>query len=1118
MLIGCFLFPACQPKREEIKLLVFSKTDGYRHASIGAGQQALFKMGADKGFSVDTTEDATWFTEENLAKYSAVVFLNTTQNVLDHRQQADFERYIQSGGGFVGIHAATDTEYQWPWYNKLVGAYFKSHPNNPNVRTATMNVVNKNHISTSALPDTWERTDEFYNFKSIYEGITPLIEIDESTYEGGENGDYHPMTWYHDYDGGRSWYTNFGHTDETFEEAPFLEMLWGGIQYAVGENLMPNYSQATSLRVPPDNRFVMEVLDDNLYEPAELVVLPDGRILFTGRRGTLSLHDPEKRETKVVGQLLVYNGQEDGLMGIALDPKFEENHQLYMYYSPAVEEPIQYLSRFDFVGDSLLLASEKVLLEVPVQRDECCHSGGSVEFGPDGLLYLSVGDDTNPFETAYAPINEESGRGPWDAQKSSANPFDLRGKILRINPNQYGDYDIPDGNLFPKDGSKGRPEIYVMGCRNPYRISIDKKSNYLYWGDVGPDARVDSSRGPRGYDEVNQARKPGFFGWPYFVGNNYAYRDVDFGTQTLGEWYDPVQPVNNSPNNQQSGPITLPPAQPAFIWYPYVASPDFPIVKEGGRNAMAGPVYHHDLFNGTPSQFPKYYDGKLFIYDFMRDWIFAVTMDQTGDLQKIEPFLPELKLSSPVDMEFGPDGALYMLEYGTRWFARNRDARLIRIDYKEGNRAPVPEIAADKEIGAAPLTVEFTAEGSRDYDLEDELSYQWTFPDGSTAKGLTASYTFEEAGVYEPTVTVTDKMGASSSRPIEIQVGNEPPQIALSLEGNETFFWPGHAMPYRINVMDKEDGSAEAGTIAASGVSVSFDYLGNSEDATIQAQDHAAMASASMIAAGKELISSYGCVACHDVEKAVQGPSYRKVSEKYAEKQDAIPYLVGKIINGGIGVWGEAAMPAQSQVSQVDASKIAAFVMAIAQEAETKPSLPLAGNLAFDQHQNWGNGSSYLLQVSYTDKGGEKIGPLEAYATRSFRSARIMMTERNQEMSQRFGTPRIERGSNDRYGAFRQGSMAVFPSLDLTGLTQIEFNAKGFTQNAQIEIRVDGPDGPMLGSLEASEVSKNQFANKRISLNPTTGIHDLYLLLKTPEGTEVEGNAIGVRWIYFPKP
>ena len=226
---------AAAPLTDASGVLVFSKTSGYYHESIPDGIAAIQKLGSENDFQVDTTKDASKFTESNLRKYKAIVFLSTTQDVLNDDQQKAMESYIKSGGGFVGIHAAADTEYKWPWYNKLVGAYFKSHPNNPNVRNAVINVTDKSHPSTKELPEKWERSDEWYNYKDINPDLKVLARLDESSYEGGENGDNHPIIWYHEYDGGRAFYTGGGHTKESFQDPVFMKHVLGGIEYAMGE-------------------------------------------------------------------------------------------------------------------------------------------------------------------------------------------------------------------------------------------------------------------------------------------------------------------------------------------------------------------------------------------------------------------------------------------------------------------------------------------------------------------------------------------------------------------------------------------------------------------------------------------------------------------------------------------------------------------------------------------------------------------------------------------------------------------------------------------------------------------------------------------------------------------
>lgn len=231
-LVGVLTTADARTTKPKDAVLVFSKTKGFRHQSIGAGKRALMKLGDENGFKVDTTENSDLITPENLKNYKAIVFLSTTGDILNDQQQAALEQYIKKGGGFVGIHAAADTEYDWPWYNQLLGAYFMSHPKQQNVE---IEVVDRNNIATKMLPARWKRFDELYNYKNIVPEIKVLMKLDEKTYEGGKNGDNHPFAWYREFDGGRTFYTGGGHTDESYSEPLFMQHVLGGILYAMGK-------------------------------------------------------------------------------------------------------------------------------------------------------------------------------------------------------------------------------------------------------------------------------------------------------------------------------------------------------------------------------------------------------------------------------------------------------------------------------------------------------------------------------------------------------------------------------------------------------------------------------------------------------------------------------------------------------------------------------------------------------------------------------------------------------------------------------------------------------------------------------------------------------------------
>ncbi len=1066
------------------KILVFSKTASFRHQSIESGIQFFKNLGVEEGFTVDTTENASRFNQSNLKQYKVVVFLSTTGNVLNDAQQLDFERYIQAGGAYLGIHAASDTEYDWPWYGKLVGGYFNGHPgkNVSNVQKGTMYVLDKNHPSTSFLPDTFEKTDEFYSFKSFSPTVTPLIRVDEKSYQEGTMGDFHPMAWYQEYDGGRSFYTNFGHTNETFTEPLMVKHIAGGLLWAASGPAL-DYSKIVS--TPEENRFTKIVLDQRLDEPTELAVLNDGRVFYTERKGKVKLYDPKTNKAKTINELDVYTKFEYGLMGLNIDPNFDKNHWVYLYYSPVKGDTANTLSRFVFdeKKQMLDLASEKMVMKVPVKRTECCHTGGSIDWDKQGNLYLSTGDDTNRFDSdGYGPMDNRPNRQGWDARASSSNTNDLRGKILRIKPTESGSYTIPEGNLFPVGMAKTRPEIYVMGCRNPYRISVDKRTGFLYWGEVGPDAADNSDKyGSKGHDEMNQARQAGYFGWPLFVADNRPYKHRDFNDNTVTYTFDPSKPINDSPHN--TGINELPPANKAYIYYPYADSPEFgPIVGKGSRNAMGGPVYYFDDYAPSSVKFPKYFDGKFFSYDWTRDWINPVTMTPKGDFVKIERFLPSAKFSHPMDMAFGKNGALYLLEYGPNWFAQNDEAMLSRIEYNAGNRKPELVVVADKKAGASPMKVTFDTKGTADPD-GDPITYSWNFGNGQMSNKPNPTVTYSKPGNYKAKITVKDTKGNISIETLNILVGNEVPKVELVVKGNKSFYWDDSKIDYEVKVADKEDGSIENNKIKAEDVYVKIDYL-EGFDKTIIAQGHQMNTSFST---GKRLIELSDCKSCHSIDKKSIGPTYLDVSKKYKSGNTNIGKLSDKILKGGGGVWGEQAMAAHPTLSNDDAREMVKYILSLSDPK--KASQPIKGEYVTDKNAKAG---TYILSASYTDKGANKIAPQSATESVALRSAKIKANtydETNKTMNYKVEP------IGEMVIATANGGFISFKNIDLTNISSLNIGAFVMDPRlagGKIELRTDKIDGNKLGEIEVKIGEKP--APKSLTIPKTNGVHDLYFV------------------------
>jgi glucose/arabinose dehydrogenase len=565
-------------------------------------------------------------------------------------------------------------------------------------------------------------------------------------------------------------------------------------------------------------------------EPMSLAVLPDRSVLHTARNGTLRRTDANGN-TSVVANIAVYTHDEEGLQGVAVDPNFSSNRYIYLYYAPPLSTPsgdapstgtnwsawqgVNRLSRFTLTT-SWQLEGEQTILDVPADRGICCHVGGDIDFDAAGNLYLSTGDDTNPFQSdGYSPIDERTDRNPaFDAQRTSANTNDLRGKILRIKVNADGSYSVPSGNLFVDSDPKTRPEIYAMGFRNPFRMSVDKATGAVYVGDYGPDAGSSTSRGPSGQVEFNRITSPGNYGWPYCTGTNTSaetYAEWDFATATAGAKYNCTGgPTNNSFRN--TGLTTLPAARPAWIRYAGDAGspPEF---GSGSESPMAGPVYRYNASSTSTVKFPQSLDGTFFAGEFGRRWIKAVTVNSDGSRGTIESF--PWSGTQVMDMAFGPDGALYVLDYGTGFFGGDANSGLYRIEYAPGGKAPIAKASADKTSGKAPLTVNFSSAGSSDPE-NGALTYSWNFGDGTSSTSANPSKTYTSNGVYTATLTVKDPTDRTATASVTVTVGNTAPTVTFTVPKNGQVFSFGDTVPYQVSVSDPEDATIDCTRVKVS--------------------------------------------------------------------------------------------------------------------------------------------------------------------------------------------------------------------------------------------------------------------------------------------------------------
>jgi type 1 glutamine amidotransferase len=552
--------------------------------------------------------------------------------------------------------------------------------------------------------------------------------------------------------------------------------------------------------------------------------------------GTIHSYDPASKQVKLLTTLPVMGNRgsgselvknEEGLLGIVPDPAFATNGWLYVYWMPhdSIDREKRIGQRtisrltYDKATQSIDQASRKDLLKFPVQIHSCCHAGGGMAFDSKGNLYVGSGDNnSSEGSSGYSGNNwtaEYQGISFQDARRTSGNTNDLAGKIIRIHPEADGTYTIPAGNLFPPGTEKTRPEIYVMGVRNIARLQIDPERQWLTAGWVGPDAASPSpTLGPAKYETATILTSAGNQGWPYCMGNRQPYRDRSSTDATvLTGWYDCDNLKNESPRN--TGLVDIPPARDNMIWYaPDGGGPVFPdradgsgiptyvkadatytqpYLRGGGQAIMSGPTYHRDRVDTASGvAWPAYWDDKWFIGDQSNAANrVAVTVDPAGVPRQAPPVFGEslraiipggngdTRLQSWMDAKFGPDGALYLLDYGGGFFTLHANQKLIRVTYQGGAPTPAPA-ATSVAVQNKPLTVAFT--GSR----SGGVSYRWEFGDGGTSTEANPRHTYARVGKYTAKLTVTYANGETATTQTAVTVGCATPDTRTTVWVDQT--------------------------------------------------------------------------------------------------------------------------------------------------------------------------------------------------------------------------------------------------------------------------------------------------------------------------------------------
>ncbi|MFJ6194835.1 ThuA domain-containing protein [Micromonospora sp. NPDC092111] len=734
------------------------------------------------------------------------------------------------------------------------------------VQQAVVDLTDRQHPANKGLPLTWTRSDQWINWDPSPTGkVHTVAQVEEGTYRPGlsGNGAFHPISWCQDFDGGRSFYTGMGRTEASWTtDTQFQSHLAGAIRWSTG--MVRGDCQATvaaNYRIDRLTAANQQGQLDQIGEPHGLTIAEDGRIFYIGKAacptgpvvswddpkvglgcGTIHQWDPKTGQVKLLTTLPVMGNRgsgselvknEEGLVGITLDPAFARNGWLYVYWMP--HESIdrdkrigkRTVSRFTYdpARQSIDQGTRRDLLSWDTQIHSCCHAGGGMTFDESGNLYVGSGDsNSSGGSDGYSGNNwtqDYQGVSFQDARRTSGNTNDLNGKILRIHPEDDGTYTVPAGNLFTgaeEGGGKTRPEIYVMGVRNISRIAWDPVNHWLTAGWVGPDAGAPSPElGPAKYDTATVITSAGNQGWPYCMGNRQPYRDrSNTDAKVLTGWYDCDNLKNTSPRN--TGLVDLPPARDNMIWYsPQGGGPVYPqrtdgsglptyrlgdetftesYLKGGGQAIMDGPTYQREKVDTTSGvAWPEYWDDKWFIGDQSNaNNRIAVTVDpKTVRKQGRPAFAEDLRaivrsgnganqLQSWMDAKFGPDGALYLLDYAGGFFSLHANQKLVRVAYTGGPATPNPG-----DAGVRPVTPSDPTEVRFSSARAGGVAWEWTFGDGSpTSHEANPTHRYPDFGSYQVTLKVTYANGEVATTVLPVDVGCVAPDTRTTVRMLDT--------------------------------------------------------------------------------------------------------------------------------------------------------------------------------------------------------------------------------------------------------------------------------------------------------------------------------------------